>query len=85
MPESITRKLFEAFYQIGKVFGETGRFDFILLHNLAKPEQYSPLLAPFFKIFARLPGASFYWDGQLKQNGAYERRFAHPYDTLRIP
>jgi len=80
MPASMTRKLFEAFYRIGKVFGETGRLDPVLLYDLAKPEQYSPLLAPFFKLFVRLPVASFYWDGQLKQNGAYEGRFAHPYD-----
>ena len=80
MPPNMTARLFESFYQIGRVFGETGRFDPTLLHNLAKPERYSPLLAPVFKIFARLPVASFYWDGMLKENGAYERRFAHPYD-----
>jgi len=80
MPANMTRKLFESFYQIGKVFGETGRFDPILLHNLAKPEYYSPLLTPVFKLFSHLPVASSYWDGQLKENGAYEQRFAHPYD-----
>ncbi len=81
MPESMTRALFESFYQIGRVFGETGRFDPLLLHKLAKPEHYSPLLAPVYRLFVRLPVAGLYWDQQLKKNGAYEKRFARPYQS----
>jgi multimeric flavodoxin WrbA len=79
MPKNMTQKLFNTFYQIGKNFGKTGQLDPELLRGLAKPEKYPAILAPFFKMFVRLPIASFYWDRQLRQNGAYERRFAMPY------
>ncbi len=78
MPENMTRDLFAAFEQLGRGFGETGQLDADLLSSLAKPERYPAYMAPVFKVYARLPAASFYWDGQLKQNGAYERRFARP-------
>ncbi len=79
MPESMTKKLFESFFQIGKSFGETGRFDPVLLQALARPEKYPFFLGPVFKLLSLTPLLSFYWDGQLKQNGAFEKRFAKPY------
>ncbi len=79
MPDSMTRKLFETCYQIGRVFGETGRFDPVLLRNLAKPERYPAYLAPVFKLFVKTRWASFYWDHQLKANGVFDQRFARPY------
>jgi hypothetical protein len=34
--------------------------------------------ATHLKLFVKLPVSKFYWNGQLKKNGAYERRFAQP-------
>lgn len=79
MPENMTRKLFDTFFQFGKGLAENGQFDPTLLRGLAQPEYYPAYLAPIFKLFALLPISSFYWDSQLKQNGVYERRFAQPY------
>ena len=79
MPERMTRDLFQTLDQIGRTFGETGRFDPTLLRHLAKPERYPAYLAPFFKVFLKTPQATWYWDSQLKQHGAFERRFARPY------
>jgi hypothetical protein len=46
---------------------------------LAKPERFPAYTAPFIQLFARLPLATFYWDGQLKENGVYEKRINRPY------
>ena len=79
MPEQMNRKLFDTLYQLGKAFGEHGQLDPLLLHKLAQPEHYPAYLAPVFKLILQLPIANSYWDGQLKDNGAYEKRFARPY------
>ena len=79
MPEEMNRKLFEAFYELGKIFWETGRFDDELVHKLARPERYPKILDPLFQLFLKTKLARSYWDNQLKENGAYERRFARPY------
>ena len=78
MPENMTHDLFVALEQIGQGFGETGQLDPLLLRGLAKPERYPAYMTPVFKILLKLPAAQFYWNGQLKQNGAYERRFDRP-------
>jgi multimeric flavodoxin WrbA len=79
MPENMTSKLYTGLREIGQVFAQSGRFDADLLRALARPEWYPAYLAPFFKIFLKTPLATFYWDGQLKQNGVYDQRFARPY------
>jgi multimeric flavodoxin WrbA len=77
MPDQMNQKLFEALFLIGKTFGETGQFDPELLRNLAKPERYPAYLAPVFRLLVKMFDS--YWDGQLKQNGVFEKRFAMPY------
>ena len=79
MSENANAALFNTIQQIGRQFGTTGQFDPILLRTLAKPEHYPDYLVPLFKLLARTPLLSFYWDGQLKKNGVFERRFARPY------
>ncbi len=78
-PDKANRDLFEAFYQLGRIFGETGQFDTALLHELAQPERYPRILGPLFQLFLKTKLATSYWDGQLRENGAYEERFARPY------
>jgi multimeric flavodoxin WrbA len=79
MPDNMNSGLFATLQQLGHTFAQEGRYDPALLKTLAKPERYPAYLAPLFQLFVRLPIASFYWDSQLKQNGAYARRFARPY------
>jgi len=78
-PEKMTRKLFEAFYLIGKNFGKTGAFDPDLVKALAKPEHYPRWSIPFMKLFLKTGMGKFYWNMQLKENGAYDERFARPF------
>lgn len=74
-PVRMNKKLFNSFYQIGKTFGETGKFDEEIINRLAQPEKYSKLYLWLFKLF----GKFWYWDMMLKKNNAFEKRFAKPY------
>ena len=76
-PPWMNQKLFKAFFALGRIFGETGKFDERILHQLARPEQLSNLYFKFFKFV----GESLYWNKLLKANGAFERRFDRPYEN----
>ena len=78
-PPEKNRKLFEALQQLGATYGQTGQFDPALLEALAKPERFPKITVPLFKLLLKTKVANMYWDNQLKENGAYERRFARPY------
>jgi NAD(P)H-dependent FMN reductase len=77
-PPWMTRKLFQSFYELGRIYGQTGEFDPELVEKLGKPVWYSGpglIVAGFFmKLFGHA-----YWNSMLKKNGAYEKRFARPY------
>jgi multimeric flavodoxin WrbA len=78
-PEQMTRGLFAQFEQIGAVFGQSGRLDAGLLKKLARPEKYPLIFAPVFKLLSATGILDFWWNHELKENGAYENRFARPY------
>ena len=79
MPPEMTRGLFENLQALGVGLARDGRLDAGVLARLAAPERYPFYLGPVFEVFLRLPLAHSYFDGMLKQNGAYERRFARPF------
>ena len=75
MPQFMTKRIFNYFYEIGKKYGKSGNFDEELLKRLAKPEHLPAWRRLFYK-FSRLTGmANIYWDRQLKENNAFEKRF----------
>ena len=79
MPPFMTKKIFNSFYELGKAYGKSGKFDQTLLDRLAKPEHLSALMRLFYN-FGRLFGmVNVYWDKQLKDNDAFEKRFDKPY------
>lgn len=79
MPENMTKDLFSTLNALGAAFGARGKIAPELLKQLAKPERYSPLLTPVFKLFLKLPMANFHWNSQLKENGVFDDRFAKPF------
>jgi hypothetical protein len=79
MPPEANRDLFAALKALGAGLAREGRWDPAVLQAIAKPEAFPAALGPFFKVFLRLPVAHGYFDQMLKQNGAYERRFARPF------
>ncbi len=73
------KKAFDIFCQLGRIYGETGTFDVKLVRKLAAPERLSKPMLLLFKLLFKTKLATSYLDNQLKQNGAYERRFDKPY------
>ena len=79
MPESMNRKLFDGLHGMGVDLAQRGCFDSEKLEALARPERYPRFLTPLFKLFLKLPLAQSYWNNQLKDNDAYDDRFARPF------
>jgi hypothetical protein len=64
---------------LGAGLARDGRLDPEILARIAAPERYPFYLGPVFQVFLRLPIAHSYFDRMLKNNGAYEKRFARPF------
>lgn len=79
MPPNMTQRLFQSVQALGKGLAENGRLDPVILQQIAKPERFPAIAGPFFRLFLRLPVATSYFDQMLRQNGAYEKRFARPF------
>ena len=78
-PERMNRKLFSNFFELGRIFGETGQFDKKIVGQLASPVRYSKLGLLGARIGGKM-GELLYWDKLLKKHGAYDKRFARPYE-----
>jgi len=79
MPPEMNTSLFANLQALGAGLAVEGRFDPAILAKIAHPEAFPAILGPVFRLFLRLPVAYSYFDNMLKQNGAYERRFARPF------
>ncbi|MBN2548652.1 MAG: hypothetical protein JXB15_05825 [Anaerolineales bacterium] len=79
MPPNMTHRLFQSMQALGKGLADNGCLDPTILQQIAKPERFPAIAGPFFRLFLRLPVATSYFDQMLKQNGAYEQRFAQPF------
>jgi NAD(P)H-dependent FMN reductase len=79
MPEEANKQLWGRLRELGRSLAVDGRFDPSLLVAVASAESFSPLKAAVMKMAFKVRPAHFYWNGQLKKNGAWERRFATPY------
>ena len=78
-PERMNRKLFRLFFELGRIFGKTGQFDKKIVGQFARPVRFSKLGL----LVARLGGKMaelLYWNRMLKKHGAYDKRFARPYE-----
>jgi NAD(P)H-dependent FMN reductase len=78
-PPKMNEKLFDAFYRLGLHFGKTGGFDQEIIHSLTPTERFSGAIRFGFTILNKLGFFDSFWNKQLKQNNAYEKRFAQPY------
>jgi len=81
VPPRRNRKLFDALNRLGAGFGETGALDAALLQSLAQPERLPKMMGTLFGLLAKTRVFDVWWNRQLKQNGAYEQRFAKPYKS----
>lgn len=77
--DEASKKLWQGLLELGRSLTIDGRFDAEVLTRVAGTERLSPATARLMALWMKVPGAQFYWNGQLKENGAWEKRFATPY------
>jgi hypothetical protein len=79
MPDEALKGLIAKLQTLGEELSRDGRFSAETLAQVAGKERLSPATAAVMSVALKLPVAQFYWNGQLKKNGAWDRRFAAPY------
>lgn len=72
-------KVLETFRELGAGYGATGEFDTPMLQKFAGPEKLPAAMRLLIQLMNRLGAGTAIWDKPLKENGAYEQRFARPY------
>ncbi len=79
MPDEGLRGLFSKLQSLGEQLKRDGRFDPETLSQVAGTERFSAGTAAALSLACKLPVTQFYWNGQLKKNDAWGRRFDAPY------
>lgn len=79
MPEEANKKLWARLRALGEQLANGGRFNEAELKVVAGTERFSAFAAALLSVVVKLPIMNFYWNSQLKKNGAWERRFDAPY------
>jgi len=78
-PGWMTKKVFNGFYQLGRKYSPEKGFDEGILKMLAPWEKMPRGRLAFFRLLNKTSLGNFYWDHQLKENKAFEQRFARPF------
>jgi hypothetical protein len=79
MPEQANRKLWARLQMLGEQLARDGYFGAAELKAVAGAERFSPFAIKLTSLACRIPAIQFYWNGMLKKNGTWQRRFAAPY------
>jgi NAD(P)H-dependent FMN reductase len=79
MPDQANKKLWARLRVLGEQLARDGRFGEAELKAVAGIEHFSPIAMALLSLAVKLPITQFYWNSQLKKNGAWHRRFAAPY------
>ncbi len=77
--EDKNRPLLESFTRLGEHLGRNGQLDPQQIKELSRLERFPGWLVPMLKIAEKSGLINLGWDQMLRQNGAYARRFARPY------
>lgn len=81
MPPFMTKKLFAQFEMLGEYFAKTTSFSPQIKDKLRKPYKMSPMRRALFTLMAKVGMTNYYWNSNLKKNGAFEKRFDKPYEV----
>ena len=85
MPDKANKKLWACLQTLGEQLAREGRFGETELKAVAGTERFSGFTAALLSVAVKLPIVQFYWNSQLKKNGAWERRFDAPYGPAFRP
>ncbi|MBW2700851.1 MAG: flavodoxin family protein [Deltaproteobacteria bacterium] len=77
-PPFLTKKLYAQFAGLGDSLGRHACLDRKLVKAIAACESLSPFRRQAFSFFRRIGLTNCYWNKQLRDNGAFEQRFARP-------
>jgi hypothetical protein len=79
MPEAMNRKLFGRLRELGRIYGSEGRLDKSIAGRTSSPERLGPAQVALYGLLNLLGLTNRYWDGMLKRNGAFDKRYDQPY------
>jgi len=79
IPDRANEKLWARLRTLGEQLYREGSFGAEELRAVAGVERMSALTLALARLAVHLPIVNFYWNGMLKKNGAWQRRFAAPY------
>ena len=77
-PPFMVKKITTPFFHLGEELAKSKTFDPQIVKKLATPYVYSKFTVFMMTLFLAKIADSF-WNKQLKENGAYDKRFAKPY------
>jgi hypothetical protein len=78
-PEPASAKLWAQLRVLGGQLARDGAFSAPELRAVAGMERFPPIAAALLQLVLTLPISQRSWTSQMRENGAYERRFATPY------
>jgi hypothetical protein len=79
MPDEANKKMWERLRRLGDSLERAGVFDAEGLKEFSGMERLPAWAAAALSVALKVPITQSYFGGQLKKNGAWERRFAAPY------
>lgn len=79
MPPQMTEKLSRTFSTLGATFSRTGTLDREIIHQLQKPLRFPGFFIIFYWLLKLIGITDLYWNGMLKENKAYVKRFNRPF------
>lgn len=79
MPDEANKKMWERLRRLGESLERDGVFDAEGLRVFAGVERLPAWAAAALSVALKVPVTQSYFGGQLKKNGAWDRRFAAPY------
>lgn len=78
-PVKSTQKLFRQFEQLGQEYIQLNVLPQVLAEQMASPARLKTATLVLFRLLKPTGILNFYWNGQLKKNGAFGNRFDRPY------
>jgi multimeric flavodoxin WrbA len=78
-PPAMTKKLFTSFFNLGKHYAETQTFNKEIVSKLRRPAKLPVIIRLLLRFLSLFGIINHYWNKQLKENNAFQKRFDTPY------
>ena len=79
MPPLMTRTLFRDFRILGSYYAQKGEFEKKIFEKFRKPWRLSAMSRLMFRIISLTGMTHFYWNMNLKKNGAFDKKDDRPF------